>query len=78
MSLKSEENKILNVETTNEKFNIEILKNDLKALKTELSNTQQAICQLKHSVLKQQKNNENLKKLIIKQVKKFSIFIKIF
>jgi len=63
-----QENQILNEEINNENFNVDILKNDIKALKIELNSTHENIHNVRHLILKQTKENENLKKSIIKKV----------
>ena len=65
-----QETQIINEEINNEKYNVEIIRNDLTALKSELNITFDVISNLKHAILRQKKENEFLKKNIVKKVKK--------
>ena len=63
-----QENVIVNEEINNEKYNVEVMRNNLKALKDELKRTNEDINHIRHFILTQMKDNELLKKQIVKQV----------
>jgi len=51
-----------------EKINIDSLRSNIKALNDELKMTNEDVVHIRHLIVKQKKENEALKKLIIKQV----------
>lgn len=65
-----QENQVLIEEVDSEKVNIDLLRNDISALKEELKIANEDINHIRHLIVKQTKENEVLKKLIVKQVKK--------
>ena len=63
-----QENQMINEEINMEKYNVDVLKSDIKALNDELKITNEDINHIRHLIVKQKKQNEPLKKLIVKQV----------
>jgi hypothetical protein len=69
---------MLNEEINSENYRIEIIKNNIKDLKNEIHVNQEDISHIRHLILKTHRESENLKKSIVKQVKKYKFFFKFF
>jgi len=54
---------------------LEVLRNDIKAIKDELKIANEDINHIRHLIVKQKKENETLKKIIVKQVLKVQVSI---
>jgi chromosome segregation ATPase len=70
-----QETQIINGEIQNKKYNVEVLRNDIKAIKDELKIANEDINHIRHLIVKQKKENETLKKIIVKQVLKVQVSI---